>query len=110
MILQARSLLQGVIKKVIADRQNGLVKCNDFLQSMLLPMEDGSLLTDDQIMDNIFSLLGASDATTSGCVVWMVKNICEHPKVYEDLKVPALLSSPISKCLVGELKIGSRLI
>ncbi|KAG0556109.1 hypothetical protein KC19_11G026900 [Ceratodon purpureus] len=84
--MKARSLLQGVIKKVIADRQNGLVKCNDFLQSMLLPMEDGSLLTDDQIMDNIFSLLGASDATTSGCVVWMVKNICEHPKVYEDLK------------------------
>lgn len=84
--MRARALLQGILRKVIADRQSGLVECKDFLQSMLLPMEDGTFLTDDQIMDNIFSILGASDVTTSTCLVWMVKNICEHPKVYEDLQ------------------------
>jgi hypothetical protein len=101
MTLQARALLQGILRKVIADRQSGLVECNDFLQSMLLPMEDGTLLTDDQIMDNIFSILGASDVTTSTCLVWMVKNICEHPKVYEDLQV--LHHSPILNYLIRTL-------
>lgn len=86
-MMQARSILQTVLRKVIADRRSGQVRCDDFLQSLLLPMEDGSLLTEDQIMDNIFSLLGASDVTTSTVLVWMVKNISEHPQVYEDLKV-----------------------
>ena len=97
-MIQARGILQGVLKKVIADRQSGAVECKDFLQSMLLPLEDGSILTDEQIMDNIFALLGASDVTISTCLVWMVKFISEHPKVYQDLKVRHL--SPLSTCLI----------
>ena len=97
--LQSRKKIQEVLKQVIADRRSGAVECKDFLQSLLLPMEDGSILTDDQIMDNIFTLLGASDVTTSTCLVWMVKFIYENPKVYEDLKVlhlsPLLLTSEL---------------
>ncbi|KAG0600327.1 hypothetical protein M758_11G024700 [Ceratodon purpureus] len=84
--LNSRKKIQEVLKQVIADRRSGEVECKDFLQSLLLPMEDGSLLTDDQVMDNIFTLLGASDVTTSTCLVWMVKNIHENPKVYKDMK------------------------
>jgi cytochrome P450 len=87
MCMQSRKKIQEVLKQVIANRRSGEVQCKDFLQSMLLPMEDGSLLTDEQVMDNIFTLLGASDVTTSTCLVWMVKNVYENPKVYKDLKV-----------------------
>jgi len=68
---------------------------------LLLPMEDGSLLTDEQVMDNIFTLLGASDVTSSTCLVWMVKNVYENPKVYKDLKVLHLYPRPPCNLLIA---------
>lgn len=68
-------------------------------------MEDGSLLTDDQVMDNIFTLLGASDVTTSTCLVWMVKNINEHPKVLKDMKVNLHLSRLLQPFLQTASKV-----
>jgi len=99
--LNSRKKIQEILKQVIADRRSGELRCNDFLQSLLLPMEDGSLLTDEQVMDNIFTLLGASDVTSSTCLVWMVKKVYENPKVYKDLKVLHLYPRPPCNLLIA---------
>lgn len=88
--MQARRKFEKILTKIIADRRSGMVQCEDLLQAMLSPMDDGSVLSDARVMDNIFTSLGAAEISTSTTIVWMVKWIYENPEVHKALKVLSL--------------------
>lgn len=48
---------------------------------------DGERLTDEQIADNIIGVLFAAHDTTASALTWVVKYLCDHPKMLEEVKV-----------------------
>ncbi|CAL4902502.1 unnamed protein product [Urochloa decumbens] len=72
----------------------------DFLQSLLLRSQqqqsenDEALLSDEQILDNILTLIIAGQVTTATAITWMVKYIADNREFQETLRSVQLELAP----------------
>ncbi|XP_021302812.1 abscisic acid 8'-hydroxylase 4 isoform X2 [Sorghum bicolor] len=111
--LRARKRIMDVLRQEIASRQRNIMDMeemeeddskhdNDFLQSLLLlrrrkmkssqqqqspsNSNDHLFLTDDQILDNILTLIIAGQVTTASAITWMVKYLADNKDFQETLR------------------------
>lgn len=80
----------SIIEKTMSERRRGL-KANedDFLQRLLREEAAavGNGLTDEEIKDNILTMIIAGQDTTATAMTWMVKFLDENPEVLHTLTV-----------------------
>lgn len=94
--LQARKRIMAALRQEISLRRNehGLDDRhhhhrNDFLQSLLLKAQSAGpeeALTDEQILDNILTLIIAGQVTTATAITWMVKHLDDNRDFQETLR------------------------
>lgn len=90
--LQARKRIMDVLRQEISmRRENGLKRDHrdDFLQTLLLKSHMDSpeeALTDEQILDNILTLIIAGQVTTATAITWMVKYLGDNTDLQEKLR------------------------
>ncbi|KAG4157577.1 hypothetical protein ERO13_D02G070400v2 [Gossypium hirsutum] len=92
--IKARDSMYAMIDSIIAKRRNGEVIQQDFLESLIIKHSKGTntidnednKLTDQQMKDNILTLLVAGHDTTTAALTWLVKFLGENPAVLEQLR------------------------
>ncbi|CAN6358841.1 unnamed protein product, partial [Urochloa humidicola] len=110
--LRARERIMEVLRREIAARRrdDGSLRRRghggdgdgdiDFLQSLLLRSQhqqaekDEALLTDEQILDNILTLIIAGQVTTATAITWMIKYIADNRDFQETLRSVQLELAP----------------
>ncbi|CAN6336557.1 unnamed protein product [Urochloa humidicola] len=102
--LRARGRIMEVLRREIAARRqrgHGGDGDMDFLQSLLVrsqdqqqPENDEALLTDEEILDNILTLIIAGQVTTATAITWMVKYIADDRDFQETLRSVQLELAP----------------
>ncbi|KAL4199115.1 hypothetical protein AMTRI_Chr03g49610 [Amborella trichopoda] len=77
--------------KIIEKRRRKEEIHDDFVQSLLCERgdEDGAMLTDKQICDNILTLIIAGQDTTAIAMAWMVKYLDDNQNIQQTLRVEA---------------------
>ncbi|XP_061364157.1 abscisic acid 8'-hydroxylase CYP707A1-like [Gastrolobium bilobum] len=87
--LSARKRLGMILREIICERkEKKLLERSDLLSCLLnWKGEEGEVLTDDQIADNIIGVLFAAQDTTASVMTWMVKYLHDEPKLLESVKV-----------------------
>ncbi|CAI9110825.1 OLC1v1010914C2 [Oldenlandia corymbosa var. corymbosa] len=87
---QARERLMVTIREMIKDRrtETGNSNLDDFLRSMLQrdSYPDDEKLSDEEIVDNLLTLIIAGQATTSAVMMWSVKFLDDHQEVQDRLR------------------------
>ncbi|XP_051124465.1 abscisic acid 8'-hydroxylase 3-like [Andrographis paniculata] len=94
--IKARDRMYAMFDSIIAQRRKGEGFQQDFLESLLKKHskdrseekddEDDNKLTDNQLKDNILTLLVAGHDTTTAALTWIVKFLEENPSVLECLR------------------------
>ncbi|THU42917.1 hypothetical protein C4D60_Mb00t07270 [Musa balbisiana] len=85
--LKARRRIMNKLRKMIDLRKRGSECHEDFLQGLVRDESHGNEpLTDDQILDNILTLIIAGQVTTASSIAWMVKYLDENQEVQEKLR------------------------
>lgn len=76
-------------KAMITARRNGKQYYEDFLQSMLEKdsCPANQKLDDEEIMDNLLTLIIAGQTTTAAAMMWSVKFLDEHGEAQHNLRV-----------------------
>ncbi|KAL6865178.1 hypothetical protein ACP4OV_016329 [Aristida adscensionis] len=103
--LQARKRIMDVLRQEIARRRNNgwhqHPHSKDFLQSLLVRSQSDSgdgekqeALTDEQILDNILTLIIAGQVTTATAITWMVKYLSDNRDIQETLRSVQLELAP----------------
>lgn len=101
---QARDRMYSMLDSTISKRRNGDEFRQDFLESLVMKhskarggeeQDDGDedKLTDQQLKDNILTLLVAGHDTTTAALTWLIKFLGENPPVLERLRVIMLFST-----------------
>ncbi|KAE8685711.1 serine decarboxylase family protein [Hibiscus syriacus] len=91
--MKARNSMFAMLDSIIAKRRNGEVIQQDFLESLIIKHSKGKTtfdgenkLTDQQMKDNILTLLVAGHDTTTAALTWLIKFLGENPEVLEELR------------------------
>ncbi|GMJ12394.1 cytochrome P450, family 707, subfamily A, polypeptide 3 [Hibiscus trionum] len=91
--IKARDSMYAMLDSTIAKRRNGEVIQQDFLESLIIKhskgkntVDDENKLTDQQMKDNILTLLVAGHDTTTAALTWLIKFLGENPAVLEQLR------------------------
>lgn len=90
--LQARKRIMDALRQEISMRRENGLKLHhrdDFLQTLLLKSHMDSpeeALTDEQILDNILTLIIAGQVTTATAITWMVKYLGDNTELQEKLR------------------------
>nr|CAB3460499.1 unnamed protein product [Digitaria exilis] len=101
--LRARERIMEVLRGEIASRRQdgGGEDDMDFLQSLLVRSQqqqqsdnDEAPLTDEQILDNILTLIIAGQVTTATAITWMVKYLADNREFQETLRSVQLELEP----------------
>ncbi|OIT39469.1 PREDICTED: abscisic acid 8'-hydroxylase 1-like [Nicotiana attenuata] len=86
--IKARTRLMETFSAMITNRRIGKEYHEDFLQSMLekdsCPVNQK--LDDEEIMDNLLTLIIAGQTTTAAAMMWSVKFLHEHEEVQDTLR------------------------
>jgi cytochrome P450 len=80
--------VNGPIYEEIADRREaGDLAQRDDIMSLLLQAthEDGSPMSDEELRDELVTLLVAGHETTANALSWAVERLCRHPEKLERL-------------------------
>lgn len=79
-------------KTMIDSRRRGNESHEDFLQAMLQrdSFPDSEKLDDEEIMDNLLTLIIAGQTTTAAAMMWSVKFLDENREVQNRLRVRVL--------------------
>lgn len=87
--MQARKRLMKNLKAMITRRRNGKESSEDFLQSMLNrdSYQPNEKLDDEEILDNLLTLIVAGQSTTASAIMWCVKFLDENKEVQNRLRV-----------------------
>ncbi|KAE8735042.1 transcription factor VIP1-like [Hibiscus syriacus] len=93
-VSKSRDSMYAMLDSVIAKRRNGEVIQLDFLGFLIIKhskgtntVDDENKLTDQQMKDNILTLLVAGHDTTTAALTWLIKILGEIPAVLEELRV-----------------------
>ncbi|KAH7525137.1 abscisic acid 8'-hydroxylase 1 [Ziziphus jujuba] len=95
--IKARDRMYSMLDSTISKRRNGDEFRQDFLESLVMKhskarggeeQDDGDedKLTDQQLKDNILTLLVAGHDTTTAALTWLIKFLGENPPVLERLR------------------------
>ncbi|PSS17471.1 Abscisic acid 8'-hydroxylase [Actinidia chinensis var. chinensis] len=92
--IKARDRMYAMLDSTILKRRNGNGFQQDFLESLIKKHskdgsegeDDGNKLTDNQLKDNILTLLVAGHDTTTAALTWLIKFLEENPAVLERLR------------------------
>ena len=82
-----------MLDSIIEKRRSGEICRQDFLDSLIIKHNktgggsDEEKLTDEQLKDNILTLLIAGHDTTTAALTWLIKFLGENPHVLEQLRV-----------------------
>nr|QNS29994.1 cytochrome P450 [Nothapodytes nimmoniana] len=113
--LQARKRIMDTLGKMINERRRGIKDHQEDFLKHLLTQEDKTcdddhgtpLLTDDQIKDNILTMIIAGQDTTASAITWMVKYLHENQEVLNTVKAEQILlpkrNSPASYLTLEDL-------
>ncbi|CAM8983411.1 unnamed protein product [Rhodiola kirilowii] len=83
----ARKRLSTILEEIIKLRKEQGVAENDLLGSFLnYQGENGEVLSDNQISDNIIGVLFAAQDTTASVMTWTIKYLHVYPKLLEAIK------------------------
>lgn len=87
--MQARKRILETLKAKITRRRNGQETGDDFLQSMLQrdSCPPNERLDDEEIMDNLLTMIIAGQSTTAAAIMWCVKFLDENEQVQDRLRV-----------------------
>ena len=90
--IQARRRLGKILSNIIKEREEGRSEKKGLLGCLLnFRAENGQILADDQIADNIIGVLFAAQDTTASMLTWILKYIHDDPKLLAAIKVTILL-------------------
>ncbi|KDP43007.1 hypothetical protein JCGZ_25193 [Jatropha curcas] len=91
--IKARDRMYEMLDSTIAMRRSGKSFQQDFLESLIMKHtkagdgeDNENKLTDQQLKDNILTLLVAGHDTTTAALTWLVKFLDENPQVLERLR------------------------
>jgi cytochrome P450 len=92
--IKARDRMYSMLDSIISRRRNGDGFEQDFLGSLIMKHskakgredDDEDKLTDEQLKDNILTLLVAGHDTTTAALTWLIKFLGENPLVLERLR------------------------
>ncbi|CAL1412774.1 unnamed protein product [Linum trigynum] len=93
--IKARDSMYEMLDSTIANRRSAESSHQDFLESLIMKHTksgDGkgddqeNKLTDQQLKDNILTLLVAGHDTTTAALTWTMKFLAENPQVLEKLR------------------------
>jgi cytochrome P450 len=81
-------------EEIAERRQAGDLAERDDIMSLLLQAthEDGSPMSDEELRDELITLLVAGHETTANALAWAVERLCRHPEKLERLTAEALAS------------------
>ncbi|XAR57795.1 (+)-abscisic acid 8'-hydroxylase [Bertholletia excelsa] len=86
--LMARKRIGEVIMDILRERREKRLAQKNFLSSLLSYRdENGGVLTDDQIVDNIAGILFAAQDTTASSITWCIKYIHDNAEIRQTIKV-----------------------
>lgn len=87
--MQARERLIETFRAMISRRRNGEESPDDFLQSLLQrdSYPPNEKLEDEEILDNLLTLIIAGQSTTASAIMWCVKFLDENRQVQDTLRV-----------------------
>jgi cytochrome P450 len=83
MLLSAR--LEDVVRQLIARRRSVDAAGTDVLSRLMAAREDGTGLTDDELIGQTTFLFIAGHATTASALTWTLLLLCAHPAVLHDV-------------------------
>ncbi|XP_062021766.1 3beta,22alpha-dihydroxysteroid 3-dehydrogenase isoform X2 [Rosa rugosa] len=80
--LQGRKKIMSIIDKAMRERRGRRLRADedDFLQQILRNEAGGNGLTDEEVKDNILTMVIAGQDTTATAMTWMVKFLGENPE------------------------------
>nr|XP_004238286.1 abscisic acid 8'-hydroxylase 2 [Solanum lycopersicum] len=84
--LQARKRIMNLLDRIIEARRTSNKKYDDFLDYLLIKDNQIIQLTNEQIKDNILTMIIAGQDTTASAITWMVKYLDENPKALNNLR------------------------
>ncbi|XP_040383443.1 abscisic acid 8'-hydroxylase 3 [Oryza brachyantha] len=87
--IQARRRLHGVLSDIMRERRARGEPGGDLLGCLMQSRaggDDGALLTDEQVADNVIGVLFAAQDTTASVLTWIVKYLHDHPKLLEAVR------------------------
>jgi len=83
----AIAVLRGRIQKLIDERRANSQERNDFLSVLLSSKDDdGSSMSDEQVIDEALTLFGAGHETTATALAWVWYLLVLHPTVYKKVQ------------------------
>uniref|UniRef100_A0A2P2IZ72 Uncharacterized protein MANES_02G058500 n=1 Tax=Rhizophora mucronata TaxID=61149 RepID=A0A2P2IZ72_RHIMU len=83
---QARKNILGMVRQIIAERRASKEPHNDMLGCLMKSEENRYNLTDDEIIDQIITILYSGYETVSTTSMMAVKYLNDHPRVLEELR------------------------
>ncbi|WMV27652.1 hypothetical protein MTR67_021037, partial [Solanum verrucosum] len=84
--LQARKRIMNLLDKILEARRKSKEKYDDFLDYLLIKDDQIIQLTNEQIKDNILTMIIAGQDTTASAITWMVKYLDDNPKALKNLR------------------------
>lgn len=87
--MQARKRIMKTFKEMIGKRRNGEENLDDFLQRMIErdSYPNNEKLDDEEIMDNLLTMMLSGQNTTAAAMMWSVKFLSDHTDVQDKLRV-----------------------
>ncbi|HZU01697.1 MAG TPA: cytochrome P450, partial [Ktedonobacteraceae bacterium] len=84
---KAVQLIENRLQRMIDERRNSPHTRNDLLSILLRAKdEDGSEMSDRQLMDECATLFAAGHETTAAALSWTWYLLCQHPGVYQKVQ------------------------
>ncbi|XP_020097251.1 abscisic acid 8'-hydroxylase 2 isoform X2 [Ananas comosus] len=113
--LKARERIMDTLREKMAMRRNGVECKNDFLEHLLAKDNPDSAesLTDQQISDNILTLIIAGQVTTASAITWMVKYLDENKEVQDKLRLEIALKNsdtPLRLETLNDMHYASKIV
>ncbi|XBH70400.1 hypothetical protein VPH35_098066 [Triticum aestivum] len=91
--IQARRRLNGVLSDILHERRERGEPGDDLLGCLMRSRaggdddgDEGALLTDEQVADNVIGVLFAAQDTTASVLTWIVKYLHDRPKLLEAVR------------------------
>jgi len=87
---RALQRLEGIVARIIRERRSSAQRADDLLSNLLYPADPSTALTEQELRDEVMTLLVAGHETTAVSLSWAWYLLSQHPEV------EALMASEIA--------------
>ena len=88
-LFEAKATLDAIVDELIVGRRNRLMESENDLLTMLLQARDeetGLGMSDQQVRDEVMTLMAAGHETTSNALCWTLMLLAQHPDIEARLR------------------------